>query len=177
MPEPPAADQTPAAGLEGAALNRDLLALADEFERKARDYRARASMLQSNEDMRRETEELMERLWAIPEVVQAHLDKGLCLADAQGAASVETGFRMDTIEVHWRRHLREEKQAARLRRNQTIIGMARKGWPCRRIAAAFDSPLCATTVATVIKREGVSPPAPGSLPLKAGASPPPARAA
>ena len=110
----------------------------------------------------------MARLRATPEVVQGFLDKGLPLAEAQGAASVESGFRLDGIEFHWRRHLREAKQAARLKRNQEIARLSSKGWPCRRIAEAFDPPLSVTTVATALKRQHEKHPAPVTLPIEGG---------
>ena len=160
LPEPSAADQAPA---EGAALNRDLLDLADEFERKARDYRARAAQLGAQEDLHKATEDRMERLWSSPEVVQGFLDKGLSLAEAQGAASVEMDLRLDSIEFHWRRHLREGKQAARLKRNREIFRLRSKGWRYRRIAAALDPPLSESMVANVLKHQHDASPAPGSL--------------
>ena len=120
---------------------------------KARKFRDRAAQLDAQEDMHKATEGRRRRLWAVPEVVQGFFDKGHTLDQALAAAAIETGCRPDSIAFHWTRHLRKEKQAARLKRNREILRLSRKGWPCRRIAAALNPSPSRSTVANILKHQ------------------------
>ena len=106
--------------------------------------------LDAQEDTHKATEDRRLQLWAVPEVVQGFLDKGHMLDQALEAAAIETGFRPDSIAFHWTRHLREEKQAARLKRNREILRLSRKGWSCRQIAAALNPSPSSSTVANIL---------------------------
>ena len=114
---------------ERAALSRDLLAMADEFEEKARELRDRAAQLGAHEDLHKATEDRMALLWSSPEVVQGFLDEGLSLEEAQGAASVETGCRLDSIEFHWRRNVREEKRRLGSSETRRFCGYLERAGP------------------------------------------------
>ncbi len=130
--------------------------LARGLEQTARALRLRAAVLRMRRRHWREAERRVDAMARTPGAVQRHLDAGGSLEEAIEATVGATGFPAASIAGVWQQHLREEKRdekkAARLRRDLKILKMARWGKTNDEIAASLQPSLHPNSVSRILHR-------------------------
>ena len=126
--------------------------LARDLEQTARALRLRAAEVRTRRRRWRVTERRLDAVAATPGAVQRKLDAGLSLEEAIAATARSSGFPADSIAGVWQKHLREEKKAARLRRDLEILKMARAGKTNDEIAASLQPALHPGSVSRILRR-------------------------
>ena len=126
--------------------------LARDLEQTARALRLRAAELRTRRRRWRVTERRLDAVARTPEAMQLKLDAGFSLEEAIEATARSSGFPADSIAGVWQKHLREEKEAARLRRDLKILKMARGGKTNEEIALSLQPALHPSSISRILRR-------------------------
>lgn len=102
--------------------------MAKWLERRAASYRDRADQLDAMAAGRAAARAAVALAFSTGSMVAAHVAAGMSVDQAMAAVVAETGMPHETVQIHWRRWLKDRRADHVAARSRLVMQYAGRGW-------------------------------------------------
>ncbi len=114
--------------------SKQLRAIAEHLEQRARQYRIRAEELDEFEAIKARSQAHLDALSALPDLVASYLARGYGLDAARVHVARDSGAPIETVVWYWRKWCRDQDKKATEQRHALVAKLAARGLTNHEIA-------------------------------------------